>query len=106
MWPLSIFLFLGTAIAPQNPLDISQDFPQLKLPVMQHWQLDGRKLTAERRRNTCYTMRSYFFRRQDGQAPVPAGMITCTPADILQNRQVSPRPRVRLVPLAVEDDAQ
>ena len=60
----------------------------------------------EKRDSVCYTMRSYFFRRQDGQAPVPAGMITCTPADILQNRQVSPRPRVRLVPLAVEDDAQ
>ncbi len=109
MWPLSIFLFLGTAVAPQNPLDVFQDFRQLKLPVMQHRPLDAvmaRKLTEGSRRNTCYTMRSYFFRRQDGQAPVPAGMITCTPAGILQNRQVSPRPRVRLVPLAVEDDEQ
>jgi hypothetical protein len=106
MWPLSIFLFLGTALAPHSPLGLSHDFPQLKLPVMQHRQLDGRELTEERRRNTCYTMRSYFFRRQDGQAPVPAGMITCTPADILQNRQVSPRPRVRFVPLAIENDAQ
>ena len=106
MWPLSIFLFLGTAVAPQNPLNVFQDFRQLKLPVVQHRQLDGRKLTEESRRNTCYTMRSYFFRRQDGQAPVPAGMITCTPADILQNRQVSPTPRVRLVPLAVEDNEQ
>src|SRR6476619_8339387 len=106
MWPLSIFLFLGTAIAPQNPLDVSQDFPQLKLPVMQHWQLDGRKLTAERRRNTCYTMRSYFFRRQDGQAPVPAGMTTCTPASVSQQRQVSPRPGVLFVPLVTKPSDQ
>jgi hypothetical protein len=44
-------------------------------------------------------MRSYFFRRQDGQAPVPAGMITCTPARVLQQRQVSPAPKVKFVPL-------
>ncbi|HET8891608.1 MAG TPA: hypothetical protein VFQ41_22095 [Candidatus Angelobacter sp.] len=45
-------------------------------------------------------MRSYFFRRQDGQAPVPAGMTTCTPASVLQQRQVSPAPDVKLVPLS------
>ena len=84
MWPLSIFLFVATA-APQQPqLNVFQDFRNLKLPVMQHWQFDdslGRKLLEENRRNTCYTMRSYFFRRQDGPAPVPAGMTTCTPGE-------------------------
>ena len=94
------FLIFGTAACAAEPTRRIPGFSSLKLPVMQRWQLDGRKLTEERKHNTCYTMRSYFFRRQDGQAPVPAGMITCTPADILQNRQVSPRPRVRLVPLA------
>ena len=85
MWPLSIFLFVATA-APQQPqLNVDQDFRALQLPVMQHRQFDdslGRKLLEQSRRNTCYTMRSYFFRRQDGQAPVPAGMTTCTPASV------------------------
>jgi hypothetical protein len=57
-------------------------------------------------RNTCYTMRSYFFRRQDGLAPVPAGMTTCTPASVLQQKKVSPAPRVRFVPLGAQQDQQ
>jgi len=103
MWPLSIFLFVAMA-APQQPQpNVAQDFRTLQLPVMQHRQLSNdataRKLIEESRRNTCYTMRSYFFRRQDGNAPVPAGMTTCTPASVLQQRQVSPRPNVKFVPL-------
>ena len=109
MWPLSLFLFVATAAPQQQPLNASQDFRQLKPPITQGSQVNdpiGRKL-AEENRNTCYTMRSYFFRRQDGQAPVPAGMITCTPANVLQQRQVSPRPRVLLVPLgATRNDDQ
>lgn len=109
MWPLSVFLFLATAVPQQKPLDVSHDFLHLKLPVIQHSQFDdtmGRKLLQESQRNTCYTMRSYFFRRQDGQAPVPAGMTTCTPANMLQQRQVSPAPRVMFVPLAQHNDAE
>jgi hypothetical protein len=56
--------------------------------------------------NTCYTMRSYFFRRQDGQAPVPAGMTTCTPASVLQQKQISPGPPVRFVPLGAQQEEQ
>lgn len=112
MWPLNVFLFLIAAApaAQQKPLDVFQDFRNLQLPAMQHRQLDtltSRKLTGEMLNNTCYTMRSYFFRRQDGQAPVPAGMITCTPARVLQQRRVSPPPELMLVPLgAQEKDAQ
>jgi len=105
MLPLSVFLFLIIAapVPPQQkPLDVFQDFHHLTLPVMQHRQLDdatGRRLLEDSQRNTCYTMRSYFFRRHDGQAPVPAGMITCTPASVLQQRKVSPVPELILVPL-------
>ena len=106
MWPLSIFLFVATAAPQQKPLDVSQDFHHLKLPVMQLDSAKARRLMQESQRNTCYTMRSYFFRRQDGQAPVPAGMTTCTPASVLQQRQVSPEPNVRLVPLGVTRDDQ
>jgi hypothetical protein len=108
MWPLSIFLFVATAAPQQKPPDEFQDFRHLKPPIMQRSQVDdptARKL-AEENRNTCYTMRSYFFRRQDGQAPVPAGMTTCTPASVLQQRQVSPRPGVRFVPLGLTRNDQ
>jgi hypothetical protein len=102
MWPLSVFLFVATAAPQQKPPDVLQNFSQLKLPIMQHRQPDytlPHKVIDQSRRNTCYTMRSYFFRRQDGNALVPAGMTTCTPASVLQQRQVSPRPRVKFVPL-------
>jgi hypothetical protein len=110
MWPLSIFLFVATAAPQQQQLNVFQDFSSLKLPAMQHRQLlddaTSRKWIDESRRNTCFTMRSYFFRRQDGQAPVPAGMTTCTPASVLQQRQVSPGPAVRYVPLSATHDDQ
>jgi hypothetical protein len=109
MWPLSIFLFVATAAPQQQPLNASQDFRTLALPTMQHWQLDDNtdsKRLEESRRYTCYTMRSYFFRRQDGLAPVPAGMTTCTPASVLQQRQVSPGPTVKFVPLGATHDEQ
>lgn len=109
MWPLSIFLFVATATPQQQSLNVSQDFLTTALPIMQHRQLDDAqrsKLIEESRRNTCYTMRSYFFRRQDGLAPVPAGMTTCTPASVLQQRQVSPRPTVKFVPLGASRDEQ
>jgi hypothetical protein len=109
MWPLSIFLFAAIAASQQQPLNVSQDFRSLKLPAMQHKQLDdvtSHKFFIDPKRNTCFTMRSYFFRRQDGQAPVPAGMTTCTPASVLQQRQVSPRPKLILVPLGATDKDQ
>ena len=109
MWPLSIFLFVATAAPQPQPPNVSQDFRSLNLPAMQHRQLDdvaSRRFIIDTRRNTCYTMRSYFFRRQDGQAPVPAGMTTCTPASVLQQRQVSPRPGVKFVPLGATGDDQ
>ena len=106
MWPLSIFLFVATAAPQQKPLDVSQDFHHLKPPVMQLDEAMARRLMRESQRNTCFTMRSYFFRRQDGQAPVPAGMTTCTPASVLQQRQVSPRPKLILVPLGATRDDQ
>jgi hypothetical protein len=109
MWPLSIFLFVATAAPQPQPLNASQDFRISRLPVMQHqpYHTIIPKLTDETRRNTCYTMRSYFFRRQDGQAPVPAGMITCTPANVLQQKQVASPPTVKFVPLgATRNDDQ
>ena len=110
MWPLSVFLFVATAAPQQKPPDVLQNFSQLKLPIMQHRQPDytvPHRVIDQSRRNTCYTMRSYFFRRQDGQVLVPAGMTTCTPASVSQQRRVSPGPGVQFVPLgATRDDDQ
>ena len=55
--------------------------------------------------NTCYTIRSYNFRRQDGQAPVLASTTTCTTASMLQQRQISPRPGTLYVPLGLQTDS-
>ncbi len=56
--------------------------------------------------NTCYTMRSYRFRQNDGLAPVRAGMTTCTPANVLQQRQVSRDQNSLFVPLTMSNDAK
>jgi hypothetical protein len=110
MWPLNLFFLFATAAPQPKPLEVFQDFHPLKLPVVQRRQSSddatARRLIEESQRNTCFTIRSYFFRRQDGQAPVPAGMSTCTPASVLQQRQVSPDPRVRFVPLGAQRDEQ
>ena len=97
MWPLSFLLFFATAAPQQKPLP----------PITQHTQSDDSVASrSTQERNTCFTIRSYMFRQQDGNAPVPAGMTTCTPANILQQRQVSPRPHVRFVPLGGQFDQQ
>jgi hypothetical protein len=44
----------------------------------------------------CFTMRSYVFARQDGNAPVLVGTSTCTPASTLRMEQ-SRNHRGRLV---------
>src|SRR5438270_10431349 len=107
MWPLSIFLFVATAAPQQQPLNVSQDFLASRSPAVQQAQpylTIIPKVIDDTRRNTCYTMRSYFFRRQDGQAPVPAGMTTCTPASVSQQRQVASPPTVKFVPLGATRD--
>jgi hypothetical protein len=53
----------------------------------------------------CFTMRSYVFARQDGNAPVLVGTSTCTPADTLRTEQAK-RHRGRLVLLGEPDDVE
>jgi hypothetical protein len=62
------------------------------------------KLADSTQLNTCYTLRTYRFTRQDGQAPVPAGEITCTPANTLQQRSVFHAPNSLFVPLNLSSD--
>jgi hypothetical protein len=105
MWPLHLLLLLGLSGPQQNSPNASVILHG-KLSALQT--LHNMVVAPERigNSNTCYTMRSYFFRRQDGLAPVPAGMTTCTPARMLQKKQISPAPRVRFVPLGAQQDQQ
>jgi hypothetical protein len=106
MWPLHLLLLLGLS-GPQQNSPNSSVILQGKLSAVQ--KLHSMAVVPERifdPNSTCYTMRSYFFRRQDGLAPVPAGMTTCTPASVLQQKRVSPGPRVRFVPLGAQQDQQ
>jgi len=45
------------------------------------------QLYADRFVGACFTMRSYVFARQDGNAPVLVGTSTCTPASTLRMEQ-------------------
>jgi hypothetical protein len=106
MWPLSVFLFLATVAPQQNKLNVFQNFDHLKLPAMQYSPFDDTMAREHSLRNTCYTMRSYFFRQQDGNPPVPAGMSTCIPANVTRQLKVSPAPRVKFVPLGEQSEGR
>ena len=111
MWPLYLVFIFATAAPQQNSQNtipsIQQKLPPqiMRLDDQQASQLAESQL-AESKRNTCYTMRSYYFRRQDGLAPVPAGMTTCTPANVLQQRRVTSGPRGLFMPLGLKADEQ
>lgn len=46
----------------------------------------------------CYTMRTYYFERQDGNAPVQTGMTTCTRISQRDLKHVDHAPKARLLP--------
>ena len=106
MWPLYLVFIFATA-APQQNFQGTIPTVQHKLP-QQIMRLDDQQSSqlAESQKNTCYAIRSYHFRRQDGQAPVPAGMTTCTPANVLQQRRVTSGPRGLFMPLGLKADEQ
>jgi hypothetical protein len=114
MWPLSLVLLFATA-APQQaappPRVSDEEIAKLFGPKMQLALQDAKKkvIIAQQdltQKNLCFTMRSYYFQRQDGQAPVLVGTATCTPANKLQQKQVSPEPGVRFVPLSLQGNDQ
>jgi hypothetical protein len=115
MVPLHWLLFFAMAAPQQQDPTMAArlNLQQHKLSLMQTLRLVQTRPSGDStvdkmqeylQKNTCFTMRSYFFRRQDGQAPVPAGMTTCTPASVLQQRRVSPAPQVRFVPLGLQEE--
>jgi hypothetical protein len=97
-------LFIFAMAAPQQNSAPAAHATQQKLPTLTFLP-DGqttRKLLESSQANTCYTMRSYRFRQQDGQAPVRAGMTTCTSANTFQQRQVSRGQNSLFVPLGLD----
>ena len=108
MFPLSIVLLFATA-APQQSSFQRADVGTLPQMAAQHGDtVLVRKLDAQNFDDkTCFTMRSYHFRRQDGQAPVLASTTTCTPANKLQQRKVSPGgPGTMYVPMGLRIDSK
>ena len=50
--------------------------------------------------HTCFTMRTYYFKKHDGNAPELSGTTTCTPANVLRREQAKRKaPQLVLVPL-------
>jgi len=52
--------------------------------------------------STCFTMRSYYFKRQDGAAPELVGTSTCTPANVFRSQKARRMNRPRLAPLKLQ----
>jgi len=114
MWPLSLVLLFATTTPQQQDVNaqlwdqVFKAAPEqaFKLATQTQGQLDRRftskQILDDQRSNTCYTVRSYYFQRQDGQAPVLVGTSTCTPANKLQQRQVNRRPGSGFVPLSLQ----
>jgi hypothetical protein len=96
MSPLAIFLLFSQLAPPQDYVGKIPPFS----PLTQHapLRMTGDQLTALADRNTCYAIRSYIFKREDGNAPVLVGTTTCTPSDTLRRLEVKRPPRARLVP--------
>jgi len=105
MLPLAVFLLIsGSPQAVAAPL--INPGTNYAVPQLNHLQQNVvPRLDGYWQAPTCYTVRSYRFRRQDGQAPVLAGVTTCTPADTLRQKQVSPGP-VKLEPLNFGPDGK
>jgi hypothetical protein len=105
-----VLLFATAAPAPQqNALAPQQGFVG-KIPQQLQLHRDrmfARGLSPQELidKHTCYTVRSYHFERQDGQAPVLTAITTCTPARILEQKRVSPA-RGLYVPLTLESSDQ
>lgn len=119
MW-LSIVLLVATAAPQQGSSNLGGGYigkvPQIKSllgTIPQPTSLRGPDLQQRgtspdelQVKNTCYTVRSYHFKRQDGQAPVLTGMTTCTPARVLEQKRVSPAPGVKLIPMSLKGSGE
>lgn len=100
---LSLLLLLGISppqdnqIQPSSPNQLLQGFLEQnahdRIDRVQRDRIDQ----VQSENNTCFAIRSYIFKREDGQAPELVRTVTCTPARTLQERRIG-HPRARLIP--------
>jgi hypothetical protein len=94
MSPFSLVVLLSLLTPPQNA-------PQVPAAKQFHFRSEPPVVLQTNPGVTCFTMRTYYFKRQNGNAPVLAGTSTCTPASVLR-QQTGPLPRPRLVPMGLK----
>jgi hypothetical protein len=119
MSPLAFVLLLGLTSPQDQPASAQQNSGQSSAPQLtRSWQIEDDALRHAAQQTlrqrivdggpmqrivdgapTCYAIRSYVFKRQDGNAPVLVGTTTCTPSDKLRTQEVAHPPKVKLVPL-------
>ena len=102
MWPLSLVFLFALSAPQQSGPAAGQDFRASKLPNFQIGQTQMGQMKMDRmvlpplpyNASTCFTVRSYVFHRNDGQAPKLVNTTTCTPGNTLRTLQVSPPSRL------------
>jgi hypothetical protein len=101
MSPLIIFLLLTQSAPPQDYVGKVPNFPshQHRLDLQRQAMPETGQYANLLGEGTCFTMRSYIFNRQDGNAPVLVGATTCTPANTLRMERTRTPPPARLIPL-------
>jgi hypothetical protein len=101
MSSLILFLLLSQTAPPQDYVGKVPNFPlHQHRPYLSVQNLEkpaGQQYAELLGEGTCFTMRSYVFTRQDGNAPVLVGATTCTPATTLRMERTKQH-QVRLIP--------
>jgi hypothetical protein len=87
-----------TGSAPEVSSPRSFIMPQSANPFVSNTRSQKAPLESQddTRRETCFTMRSYFFEREDDQGMTFVGMTKCDPGRAVTQKHV--RGRTRLVP--------
>ena len=73
------------AVSPNQSADASQ--PRPPSPGQQFKHFDPLDISPSPTSDLCFTMRSYYFDRQDNLAPTPDGMSTCESGRDIANRK-------------------
>ena len=94
MSPLTLLFLIGL----HTPPPISAVETQLS----RHQSLTSNRSLDEPAIPTCFTMRSYIFERQDGNAPILVATTTCTPAGRIRDRRVRGKGQL-LTPMNLQD---
>jgi hypothetical protein len=88
MSSLILFLLLSQTAPPGDYVGNPPNFPLMRHRTYASGpKISKGQLYTALFAGTCFTMRSYVFARQDGNAPVLVDTSTCTPAETLRTEQ-------------------